>query len=84
MGSLPSLNRQGVVKVEAERHEYRDSEMVRLGEHQDGYERFTTGELYRLEQEIIQMVDQGRESTKHCVSDATLGQSPLEQAHAKD
>ena len=63
------------VKVEAERHEYRDSDMVRLGEHQDGYERFTTGELYRLEQEIIQMADHGREIAKHCVSDATLAKA---------
>ena len=49
-----------------------DTEVVRLGMHQDGYERFTTKELYKREQEIIESVDRGKDSKEHCVTDRSL------------
>ena len=51
------------------------AQVVHLGEHRDGYERFTTRELFKLEQEIIEMADRGRESIEHCVSDAALAKA---------
>ena len=46
--------------------------VVRLGQHRDRYERFTTREFYELEQDIIQTGERGRQSREHCVSDTAL------------
>src|SRR5512135_2797836 len=46
-----------------------DTDVVRLDVHRDGYERFTTRELFEREQEIIEAAERGRHSCEHCVSD---------------
>ena len=38
----------------------------------DGYKRFTTRELFKLEQEIIQTAERRRHSLEHRVSDVSL------------
>ena len=59
-------------ELERARRGIRDAQVVRLGDHRDGYERFTTRELFKLEQEIIQTAERGRGSIEHCVSDKAL------------
>ena len=50
-----------------------DSQVVCLREQRDGYERFTTRELFKLEEEILQMAERGRrQSREHRVSDLSL------------
>ena len=57
-------------------HEIReDTEVVRLGMQQDGYERFTTRELFKCEQEIIQSVERRRHSRAHPVTEGNLLQA---------
>lgn len=53
----------------------RDTQAVYLGDHADGYKRFTTKELFKLEQEILQTAERGRHSREHCVSDTTLAKA---------
>ena len=43
-------------ELERARREIRGAEVVHLGDHADGYKRFTTKELFKLEQEIIQTI----------------------------
>ena len=50
----------------------RDAQVVHLGDHADGYKRFTTRELFELEQEIIQTAERRRHSREHRVSDVSL------------
>ena len=59
-------------ELERARREFRDAEVVRLGKHRDCYERFTTKELHKLEQEIIQTAERSRGSIDHCVSEKAL------------
>ena len=49
--------------------------VIRLGRHPDGYERFTTRELFELEKEIIQTAERGRQSREHRVSDTALAKA---------
>ena len=49
-----------------------DTEVVRLGMHADGYERFTTRELFKCEQEIIESVERRRHSRAHPVTEGNL------------
>ena len=58
--------------------------VVHLGHHPDGYERFTTKELYKLEQEIIRTAERGRQSREHRVSDAALAAALLSKPTLRD
>ena len=59
-------------ELERARRRKEDSQVVRIGEHRDGYERFTTRELFELEKEIIRIAERRRQSREHRVSDVSL------------
>ena len=61
--------------LEWARRGIRDAQVVHLGQHPDGYERFTTKELFELEREIIETAERGRQSREHCVSDTALARA---------